>query len=59
MKRLISILLSCLLVLALSAPAFASGYVQTQSRAVLGADLSEEQIALVYQAFGVARGSVA
>ena len=29
-----------------------------QSRAVIGADLSPDQIAAVYQAFGVARGSV-
>ena len=59
MKKLFSALLSCLLILSLSAPAFAFGYsVPNQSRAVLGADLTEEQIALVYQAFGVARGSV-
>ena len=59
MKKLFSALLSCLLIVSLSAPAFAFGYsVPNQSRAVLGADLTEEQIALVYQAFGVARGSV-
>lgn len=59
MKKLISVLLSCLLVLSLSATALAAVFTApNQSRAVLGADLNEEQIALVYQAFGVARGSV-
>ena len=38
---------------------YASSYAEnTQSRAVIGADLTEEQITLVYQAFGVPRGSV-
>ena len=59
MKKLISLLLACLLVLPLAEPASAAAYLASnQSRAVLGADLSEDQIALVYQAFGVSRGSV-
>ena len=59
MKRVFSFCLICLLLVSLSASALAAGYtVVNQSRAVLGADLSEEQIALVYQAFGVTRGSV-
>ena len=59
MKKILSFCLACLLLVSLGSTAFAAGYtVQNQSRAVLGADLSEEQIALVYQAFGVARGSV-
>ncbi len=59
MKKLFSALIACLLIVSLSTTAFAFGYsVPNQSRAVLGADLTEEQIALVYQAFGVARGSV-
>ena len=59
MKKSISVLLSLLLVLSLSASAFAISFSgPNQSRAVLGADLSEDQIALIYQAFGVTRGSV-
>ena len=59
MKKRISVLLICLLILSLPVSAYAAVYtVPNQSRAVLGADLSEEQIALVYQAFGVVRGSV-
>ena len=59
MKRVLSLCLCCLLLAALGSPAYAAGYsAPNQSRAVIGADLSEEQIALVYQAFGVVRGSV-
>ena len=59
MKKRISVLLICLLILSLPVSAHAAVYtVPNQSRAVLGADLSEDQIALVYQAFGVMRGSV-
>lgn len=59
MKKILSFCLACLLLVSLGCTAFAAGYtVQNQSRAVLGADLSEDQIALVYQAFGVARGTV-
>ena len=59
MKKRIAILLALLLVLSMHVPAFAASYAApNQSRAVLGADLNDEQIAQVYQAFGVARGSV-
>ena len=60
MKKLISILLSCLLILTLSISAHAAAFpAPNQSRVVLGADLNEAQTALVYQAFGISRGSVA
>lgn len=55
MKKIISILLALVLVLSLSTAAFAE---LNQSRAVIGADLTEEQVAAVYQNFGVTRGSV-
>ncbi len=55
MKKIISILLALVLVLSLSTSAFAE---LNQSRAVIGADLTEEQVAAVYQNFGVTRGSV-
>lgn len=59
MKKIISFLLCLVLALSCGASAFATGTAApTQSRAVLGADLNNEQIALVYQAFGVPRGSV-
>ena len=48
-------LLACILILSLSIPAYAQ---TNQSRAVIAADLSEEQIDQVYNAFGVRRGSV-
>ena len=55
MKRAFSLLLVLLLLFAMMPSALAE---PTQSRAVIGADLNEEQIAQVYQAFGVSRGSV-
>ena len=55
MKRMLSMLLACILILSLSIPAYAQ---TNQSRAVIAADLSEEQIDQVYNAFGVRRGSV-
>ena len=55
MKKPISILLAFLLVLSMCVSASAAS---NQSRVVLGADLNDEQIAQVYQAFGVVRGSV-
>ena len=58
MKKLLSLCLIAVLLLSLSASAFAAGYTVNQSRAVLGADLTEDQIAQVYQAFGLTRGSV-
>ena len=55
MKKFLSLLLACLLLASLGVTAFADN---TQSRAVIGADLNEEQIAAVYNAFGVERGKV-
>ncbi len=55
MKRLVSWVLSLLFLLSLGVPAYAAG---NQSRAVIAADLTEEQIAQVYSAFGIERGSV-
>ncbi len=55
MKKTISVFLTLLLLLSFTGSAFAYG---NQSRAVIAADLSEEEIAQVYQAFGVSRGSV-
>lgn len=54
MKKFISLLLTAVLLFGLSASAFA---VNVQSRAVIGANLDQTQIAQVYQAFGVPRGS--
>lgn len=57
-RRIISLLLilclSATIFTALPAAAFADG----RSRAVIGADLDEEQIAEVYGMFGISRGSV-
>jgi len=53
MKRIISLIMILLLISAMAVPAYAE---TTQSRAVIGADLSEEQIASVYGMFGVKRG---
>ncbi len=55
MKKTISVFLTLLLLLSFTVSAFAYG---NQSRAVIAADLNEEEIAQVYQAFGVSRGSV-
>ena len=55
MKKILSVLLAVLCLTALATPAYAE---LNQSRAVIGADLNDEQIAAVYQAFGVSRGSV-
>ena len=55
MKKLLSVLLALVCLLSVATPAYAE---LNQSRAVIGADLSEEQVAAVYQAFGVSRGSV-
>ena len=55
MKKILSVLLAVLCLTALATPAYAD---LNQSRAVIGADLNDEQIAAVYQAFGVSRGSV-
>ena len=55
MKRMLSLLLAYILIMTLSVPAYAQ---TNQSRAVIAADLTEEQIDQVYNAFGVRRGSV-
>lgn len=55
MKRILSLCLVLLLLCSMSATALAEG---NQSRAVIAADLTEEQIEQVYTAFGVKRGSV-
>ncbi len=55
MKRFLSMLFACIMLLSLSIPAYAQ---TNQSRAVIAADLTEEQIEQVYNAFGVRRGSV-
>lgn len=39
-------------------PAFADGEYTGQARAVIGADLTEDQISAVYEMFGIPRGSV-
>lgn len=54
-KRVFSALLALILILALMPAASADS---GSARAVIGADLNEEQVAAVYQAFGVSRGSV-
>lgn len=57
MKRAVSILLALVLCFVCGASAFA-GSLPAQSRAVLGGNLTADQITQVYQAFGVQRGSV-
>lgn len=54
MKKAFSLLLVFILLFAFSVPAYAA----TQSRAVIAADLTDEQITEIYEAFGVRRGSV-
>jgi len=53
-KRILSICLCLLLLLSVAAPAWA----ENQSRTVIGADLSPEQVEAVYQSFGLRRGDV-
>ena len=53
-KRLFSLLIAVVLLVSVSAAVWADG----DSRVVLGADLTEEQIATVYRLFGIERGSV-
>lgn len=55
MKKILSLLLVLLVLAGMSVPALADN---GRSRAVIAADLSDEQIEQVYQAFGVKRGSV-
>lgn len=54
MKRILSICLCLLLLLSVAAPAWA----ENQSRTVIGADLSPEQVEAVYQSFGLRRDDV-
>lgn len=54
-KKIISLVLAAIMLISLSPRAAAD----SNSRVVVGADLSEEQIAQVYELFGVERGSVA
>ncbi len=58
MKKILCFMLAIMLLVSLSTAASAAFLSTNQSRAVIGADLSEDQINQVYQAFGVARGSV-
>ena len=53
MKKIFSLLLALLLVAGMAVPAYAD---VNQSRAVIGADLSDEQVASVYGMFGIRRG---
>ena len=53
-KRLFSLLVAAVLLVSASAAVWADG----DSRVVLGADLTDEQIATVYRLFGIERGSV-
>ena len=55
MKRIVSLLLALVLLGSMTAAASAD---DNQSRAVIGADLTDEQVAQVYGFFGVNRGSV-
>ena len=53
MKKLITILLIIVMAVGMIVPAYAENI---QSRAVIGADLTDDQIAAVYNAFGIKRG---
>ena len=55
MKRILPLLLALLLFAAVGTAAYAE---PIQSRAVIGADLTEEQISAVYESFAVKRGTV-
>ena len=56
MKRICSLVLVLCILSVLCVPALASH--EGESRAVIGADLSESQILTVYEQFGIVRGSV-
>ena len=59
MKKIISLILAVIMIASLGTAAYADGTAEvTQSRAVIGADLSDEQVAAVYNVFGVKRGDV-
>ena len=53
MKKYIAILLIIVMAVGMIVPAYAENI---QSRAVIGADLTDDQIAAVYNAFGIKRG---
>lgn len=53
MKKILSLMLALLLVAGMAVPAYAD---VNQSRAVIGADLTEEQVDSVYGMFGLRRG---
>ncbi len=53
MKKLITILLIIVMAVGMIVPAYAENI---QSRAVIGADLTDDQIAAVYNVFGIKRG---
>lgn len=53
MKKIFSLLLALLLVAGMAVPAYAD---VNQSRAVIGADLTDEQVEAVYGMFGIRRG---
>ena len=53
MKKLITVLLIIVMAVGMTVPAYAENI---QSRAVIGADLTDDQIAAVYNAFGIRRG---
>lgn len=53
MKKLITVLLIIVMAVGMIVPAYAENI---QSRAVIGADLTEDQITAVYNAFGIRRG---
>ncbi len=53
MKKLITILLIVVMAVGMIVPAYAENI---QSRAVIGADLTDDQVAAVYNAFGIKRG---
>ena len=53
MKKIFSLLLTLLLVAGMAVPAYAD---VNQSRTVIGADLSDEQVEAVYGMFGIRRG---
>lgn len=53
MKKLITILLIIVMAVGMIVPAYAENI---QSRAAIGADLTDDQIAAVYNAFGIKRG---
>lgn len=58
MKKIIAILLCICAAVTFTLPAFADGEYAGQSRAVIGSDLTDDQISAVYEMFGIPRGSV-